>query len=236
MNFRMKKWYMQDGLTGRHPHLCYADGDDDNSPGGGDDMAAKIEDLQKKLDALSGMKSSAVAESKSEREKRRAAEAKLAAYEQAEKEREEKAALERGEAAKLLDAEKQTTAGLRKQLDDQYRDIALKDAIGSIDIAPEVKDFVEAKFKDQIKIENGVATIDGKPVQEHVKEWSETPQGKYFIRNDQSGGGAGGSDAPSDTVKKFEDMTVTEQTLHYNKLEREDPAEAKKFAAQMGWA
>lgn len=236
MNFRNKKWYMADGLSGRHPLLCFADGDDDGSPGGSVEDA-KLKELQDQIDALRGMKSTALDETKAEREKRKAAEAELAKYRDAEKKREEEEAKARGEHEKLLAEKAKEADTLKAQLTQQTRETALKDAVGSIDIAPEVKAFVEAKFRDQITVDaSGDATIEGKPVGEYLKGWSETPEGKYFIRNDQSGGGApGGGQPPSGDDKKPEDMNATEKSAHYSKLLVEDPAKAATFAAQMGW-
>jgi hypothetical protein len=235
MNFRNRKWYMEDGLSGRHPHLCFADGDEENPPGGGDDNAKLLADLQAQIDALKGMKGAAVDESKAEREKRKAAEAELAKYKEAERLAEEEAAKARGEHEKLLAAKAKEADELKARLATQTRETALKDAVGSIDLAPEVKGFVEAKFRDQVKIEDGVAVIDGKPVSEFMKGWSETDEGKYFIRNDASGGGASGGKGSPDETKKPEEMTATEQSAHYAALLSKDPVAARNFAIRMGW-
>jgi len=235
MNFRNKKWYMEDGMSGRHPWLCFADGDDDTPPGGDSDAAKKLKELQDQIDALKGMKSTALDETKAEREKRKAAEDKLAKYEEAEKKAEEEAAKARGEHEKLLADKAKEADTLKAELAKERRETALKDGVGQIDLAPEVKGFVEAKFRDQVKIEDGKAVIDGKPVSEFLKAWSETDEGKYFMRNNASGGGASGGAGSPDDDKKPEEMTATEQSAYYTKLLSEDPAKAAKFAVKMGW-
>lgn len=236
MNFRNRKWYMADGLSGRHPFLCFNDKEGEGEGGSGTPVTPEqLAELQAQLDALKGMKASAVDESKAEREKRKAAEAELAKYKEAEKKAEEEAAKARGEHEKLLAERAKEADQLKAELEAERRETALKDAVGSVDIAPEVKTFVEAKFRDQIKIEDGKAVIEGKPVKEFLKEWSETDEGKYFIRNDASGGGAAGGKGSPPGGKKPEEMTATEQSAHYTSLLAKDPAKAAEFARGLGW-
>jgi hypothetical protein len=78
-----------------------------------------------------------------------------------------------------------------------------------------------------------VATVNGKPLADHVKEWSASDTGKKFVSAPgHSGGGAGGpggKPAPTNPFKA-ETKNVTAQGA----LFKENPALARSMAAEAG--
>ncbi|NML04277.1 hypothetical protein [Sphingomonas sp. G-3-2-10] len=70
-------------------------------------------------------------------------------------------------------------------------------AIADGNVRPEMVRAVTAMMKAEVSYEAGVATIDGKPISDHVAEYLGGKDGAHFVRPaDNSGGGAtGGSSA-----------------------------------------
>lgn len=78
-----------------------------------------------------------------------------------------------------------------------------------------------------------VATVNGKPLADHVKEWSASDSGKKFVSAPNNGGGGaggpGGKPAPINPFKA-ETKNVTAQGA----LFKENPALARSMAADAG--
>lgn len=101
------------------------------------------------------------------------------------------------ELKKAQDAAEASSSKLNKILIDK----GLGEALTKAGVAPQYLDAVKALIKTSHKAEVGevdgdaVASIDGKPVAEFVKSWSQGDQGKHYIAAPtNNGGGATGSD------------------------------------------
>lgn len=212
--------------------------DDKTTPPAGDDKTQpSLDQLQARIDALEGMKGKAVDESKAEREKRQAIEAKLASYEEAEEKRREDAAKKAGEWDKLKAEADAKNKELQTKLERTLKANALKDGLAAINLVPSTREFVESRFGGQVTIEGDTALIDGKSPAEFFKAWAETDAAKPFIQNGSSGGGAGGGSGSGNAkTKKLSEMTPTEEAAHLNKLERTDPDAYQAARKELGYA
>lgn len=211
--------------------------DDNNAAPAADDKSQlSLDQLQARIDALEGMKGKAVDESKAEREKRQALEARLAKYEEDEKLRSEEAAKKAGEWDKLKQQSEAEKAELKAKLDATLKANALKDGLAAINLVPSTREFVESRFGGQVTIEGDSALIDGKSPAEFFKAWAETDAAKPFIQNGSSGGGAGGgSGSGASKAKKLSEMTPTEEAAHLNKLQRTDPDAYQAARKELGY-
>lgn len=165
-----------------------------------------IEDLKARLEALEGMKGKAVDESKAERDKRKALEVELQAYQEAERKRAEDEARKAGEWDKLKQQAEAKEKALQAKVDAMQRDLVLKDALGAVPILPALKAAAEARIRPLIELESdGKAVIEGKAVSDWMKDWAGTDEGRAFIANGSSGGGAkGGGSTGGSTIKRAE--------------------------------
>ncbi len=226
------------GTAGRWAMICSVskegEGDEETAGGGGNEPS--LEDLQKRLDALEGMKDKAVNESKSEREKRKAMEAKISEYEAEKKEREEAEAKKRGEFEKLAETAKAEKDALAKKLESKTKAAGLKDGLAAVNIAPQFRKAVESMFRDQVSLEGEDAKIDGKDPAEFFKAWANSDEGKAFTISGSSGGGAGGGSGggSDDVMAEYKTASGQPNLTKLGALKRSDPAKYKTLAKQLG--
>ena len=134
--------------------------------------------------------------------------------------------------------------GLRKELDNFVRSMAVSNALAAIGVTdPDYREMLTLKFEGMAKVtrdDDGkpLAVIDGEygewPVEKHLKEWATTDAAKKFTLADGNGGGGVRSAAsPGGKTKNpwaKEHWSATEQARIY----RDDPARAKRMAAEHG--
>lgn len=198
-----------------------------------------IDDLKARLEALEGMKGKAVDESKAERDKRKALEARVQQFEEAERKRAEDEARKAGEWDKLKQQTEAEKSALKTKVETMQRDLVLKDALGTLPILPALKAAAEARIKPLIELDSdGNATISGQPVSDWMKEWSTSDEGKAFVSNGSSGGGANGGSGNSNggQTKKPSEMTATEEAAYLNAARLKGPDAYQKARQEFGYS
>lgn len=114
----------------------------------------------------------------------------------------------------------------------------LRDALDKEGVRPEFRKAVTLMMQTDAEFEiddTGKVTVGGKSVADFVKVWAVTPDGKAYIANGSSGGGApgggkGGAGANSNPFKAGEGFSLTAQGA----LFKSDPARARALAAEAG--
>lgn len=180
--------------------LCSAsDGsDDDNGGGGGSGDGSGGDDPVKKLTAKVD---EILGEKKKLAEKVRAYEAAEAERKAEEAKREEDEARKKGEwdkiengyKTKLSEAESEAYLWKGKYFDREL-DLGLTEALNEANVKPELRKAAMALLRNSADIdEDGKITLGEKPLADAMKDWVKSDEGKAFIANGASGGGANGS-------------------------------------------
>lgn len=131
---------------------------------------------------------------------------------------------ERDTAVAERDAEKTATRNL-------LVDSGLTSELTGVNVAATLLPAVKALLKDRVEIKEvggeRKAFVDGKPLGEFVKTWSQSDEGKHFVTAPLNGGGGGGKPPATPSQggeKKLSEMNLEERTA----LAKEDP---QKFNA-----
>lgn len=186
----------------------------------------KVEGLKNKNAELLGKMTKAKPVDTSELERLRALEKQVSIKEEEDKENYQKALQIRDEThTKELEKLRGELEAERKTNTTLLIDNGISDALDSIKVMPDGKEGATAILRANAVIEDGKALIDGKPLGEYVKEWADTPQGKFFTQapNNQGGDAPGGNNSP--TTKKFSEMGSDERTALY----RDNPDEYQRL-------
>lgn len=130
------------------------------------------------------------------------AEAKLAEVEAKLTAAEQKAA----KAERERDKANETVANTKKTNESLVSQNAIKDAMAAHKIADKLRNGVVAMLSQNVKVTEVdgklVAQIDGKSVDDYMKEWTASDEGKAYVAAPNSGGGgAPGSDQQIDPAK-----------------------------------
>lgn len=179
----------------------------------------------------------------------KAAKARVREFEAAEAERkaeiakrEEEEAIKAGNFEKLLAAEKQRVSekegeGLlwKSKYFDREMNLGLTSALDEINVKPELRKAALALLKTTANIDDdGRITLGEKPLADAISAWSKSDEGKAFIANGSTGGGAnGGGNRPGGGDKNpwaSDSFNLTEQGRMY----RADPGKAREMAAAHG--
>ena len=128
---------------------------------------------------------------------------------------------------------------LESELDDKEADAALDKALDEHRVKPEFRRAAKALLRSQIEVEvdevdGRVAYMNSLPVMDAVKAWSETEEGKAFVLDGNSGGGANGGSRKHNGKNpwKADQLNLTEQ----DRIQSKDPALAGRLKAEAGVA
>lgn len=172
----------------------------------GDDTAAKLAELQARVDKLAGKNDELLGEVKAERDKRRQAEAAAKEAEDAARAKAEEAAAKSGDVESLrkqletkhqavLEAERARAEEVSGQLHRLVIDGGIRDALAKAQVAPQLAKGAALAFRDgrSIEVKDGAAWVDGVPLADAVTEWAASEDGSaYKAAGHASGGGAPG--------------------------------------------
>lgn len=208
---------------------------DDNNTNDDDKTDAALKIMQDKL-------AKSVEAEKSLRAKVREFEAQQAAKaaEEAAKADEEARAkgewtkIEEGYKAKLSEKEGEGLLWKSKYFEREL-DLGLTGALDEINVKPELRKAAMALLRTNADIDDdGKISLGDKPLSDAIKEWAKSDEGKAFIANGSSGGGAnGGGKNPTGGDKNpwaKENWNLTEQ----GKIYKADPARARELARAAG--
>jgi hypothetical protein len=141
--------------------------------------------------------------------------------------------------ARELKARDDKIGTLEKQLERLVIDNGLSAALTEVRIKPELAKGAAAMLRDgvEIKDEDGqpVAIKGGLPLLEAIKLWATSDEGKPYVLEGNSGGGANGGAKPSTAKnpwKEGPDFSLTEQDA----VTKKDPALASRLKAEAGVA
>lgn len=128
-----------------------------------------------------------------------------------------------------IDTLKSSANGLTKEL-------GVSNALSNITLIPELADVARKTIMSEAGVDkDGNVVVGDKAVSEYVKEWAETPVGKHFIMNDNSGGGGpgGGDDTKFVTEEKYFDPKSKEfNRTEQAKFTKANPEKAQEFRAK----
>ena len=191
---------------------------------------AANEKMNAKLDELLG-------EVKTERAKRREADAAKAEAEEAARAKAEEAAAKSGDiealkaqwetkSAKAIEAERKAREAAEGQLHKLVIDGGIDSALDAAGMAPAYKRMLRRDFaaEHQIEIRDGQAFANGEPLADAVKKWAETDN----VAGLKAASLAAGSGAPGggkQTGKSLADLSEAERL----KLARENPAALRQM-------
>ena len=200
--------------------------------GGADDPVKK---LSAKVDEILG-------------EKKKLA-AKVREYEAAEAERkaeiakrEDEEARKKGDFEKLLKAEQDKLATIqnaetqwRGRFYDLQMNLSLTEALDGANVKPELRKAAMALLRSNATIDDdGNVTVSDQPISDYIKAWSKSDEGKAFIANGNTGGGANGSGkaSPNGAANPWaaDTFNLTQQGLAI----KANPAAAREMAQTAG--
>lgn len=147
---------------------------------------------------------------------------------------------ERTKYDKDIGARDKKIADLETELDDSAADKALDRALDDHRIKPELRKAAKALLRGDIEVEvdetsGRIAYLNSLPVADAVKAWAESDEGKAFVLDGNTGGGAGGGKSGHHAGKnpwKQGQENLTEQ----DRIEAKDPALARRLMAEAGVA
>lgn len=146
---------------------------------------------------------------------------------------------ERAKYDKDIGARDKKIADLEQELNDSAADRELDRALDEQRVKPELRKAAKALLRGEIEVEvdeaqGRVAYLNNLPVMEAVKAWAESEEGKVFVLDGNSGGGANGG-TRKHTGKnpwKADQLNLTEQ----DRIQAKDPALASRLKAEAGVA
>jgi hypothetical protein len=146
---------------------------------------------------------------------------------------------ERTKYDKDVGARDKKIADLEAELNDTAADAALERALDEHRIKPELRRAAKALLRGDIEVEfeegqGRHVYMNNLPVADAVKAWAESDDGKAFVLDGNSGGGAPGG-RQSNSGKnpwKADQRNLTEQ----DRIEKKDPALASRLKAEAGVA
>lgn len=112
---------------------------------------------------------------------------------------------------------------------------ALTSELIASNAVPELVVSAVALLGDRVELDpENKPIVDGKPLSDFVQDWAKTDVGKHFIKFDNSGGGAGGSEGGGVNANaKFFDKKNPEYSLtEQGKIANVDPEGYKKLKNQ----
>lgn len=131
-----------------------------------------------------------------------------------------------------------TIAALTKELNDTRAETELDRALDEHRIKPELRKAAKAMLRSDIEVEvdddGRHVYLNSLPVAEAVKAWAESDDGKAFVLDGNTGGGATGgkSKHTGKNPWKSDTLNLTEQ----DRIQAKDPALASRLKAEAGVA
>lgn len=102
-------------------------------------------------------------------------------------------------------AARERTERASRQVSALIAENAVLTALHAVDVKADLFGAAQALIGRRVTVEDAAdgmrAVVDGKPVADFVREWSETPEGRNFIRARLSAGGGGAGRSPSRGAK-----------------------------------
>lgn len=132
-------------------------------------------------------------------------------------------------------------AALEAELNDTAAEAALERALDEHRIKPELRKAAKAMLRGDIEVEQDedkgrVVYLNNLPLADAVKAWADSEEGKVFVLDGNSGGGAGGGSRKHVGKNPWKagspDFSLTEQ----DRIAKQDPALAKRLMAEAGAA
>lgn len=146
---------------------------------------------------------------------------------------------ERTKYDKDIGAKDKRIAELEGELNDTAAEAALERALDDHRIKPELRKAAKALLRGDIEVEadesqGRVVYLNSLPVADAVKAWADSEEGKVFVLDGNSGGGAngGGRKHAGNNPWKQGQENLTEQ----DRIEAKDPALARRLRAEAGVA
>jgi hypothetical protein len=143
-----------------------------------------------------------------------------------------KASLEKKHKAdlqKLTDA----NSAYETRLSELLIDNAVKTALTTYGVPPELARGATLLMKDGVKMVNGEAMVGEVPFGDHLEAWSKSAEAKHYIAApNNTGAGATGSTAKANALSKPPE--TADEWSTYMKLANENPAQASSLADQWG--
>lgn len=140
---------------------------------------------------------------------------------------------------KDIGARDKKIADLERELDDGAAERELDRALDDHRIKPELRKAAKALLHSEIEVEfeegkGRHVYLNNLPVADAVKTWAESDEGKAFVLDGNSGGGAGGGKTKhtGNNPWKAETLNLTEQ----DRIQAKDPALAGRLKAEAGVA
>lgn len=203
------------------------------------ETGVKLEEMQRRIDALAAKNDELLAEVKAERAKRRETEEARQAAEDEARAKAEEAAAKSGDVDEVRKAlEMRHAAALAKiearaaeaegQLNRYIIDGGIRDALAQAEIAAPFTKAAALLFKDgrKIEVKDGSAWVDGVPLVDAVKEWAGSDEVSGFKAAGQAtGGGAPGGGKSAG--KTLADMSEADRL----KLASENPEQFRAMRA-----
>lgn len=127
----------------------------------------------------------------------------------------------------------------RDRLDGDLRTVRVDNeiarAIADGNVRPEMVRAVTAMMKAEVAYADGIATIDGKPVADHVAEYLSSKEGAHFVRPaDNSGGGASGGTSTMTRPQWTKEEFLGPRSQEAQLLARDNPPEYNSLVKQLG--
>lgn len=120
----------------------------------------------------------------------------------------------------------QTIKNLRKEMQ-------IGDALGAYDVIPGMREIAVNTILPKVALnDDGKAMVGSKKVSDFVKEWIEGDVGKNFLKNDRTGGGAGGNEGGGINAEQlgwFKKGSPTWNATKQGELRKSDPALAERL-------
>jgi hypothetical protein len=130
-------------------------------------------------------------------------------------------------------------ADLEEELNDSAAETALDKALDEHRVKPELRKAAKALLRAEIEVEHDdergrLVYMNDLPVEQAVKAWAEGDEGKAFILDGNSGGGAGGGRRTHGGPNPWKQgqTNLTEQ----DRIQAKDPALASRLKAEAGVA